>query len=147
MTIPDYDRAARALETVCDRLGVRVETKHVPARTDRLESDWDHEATHWAFRLYHGTGPHSDLPCYVGFYSQGSAVAGVPSTADVVAALVRDAMAFETSPDVDDFAEDYGYEKPSDAIRAWEACRFAAEMLAQFPARQRDALVSLVGML
>lgn len=47
---------------------------------------------------------------------------GQPTATDVFAALASDALAV-ADRHVDDFADELGFEKPSQAIRAYESCR------------------------
>lgn len=49
-------------------------------------------------------------------------VHGQPTAADVFAALVSDALAVD-GYHIDDFADELGFDKPSVAIRAYEACK------------------------
>lgn len=53
-------------------------------------------------------------------YQCNSEVHGQPTAADVFAALVSDALAVD-GYNIDDFADELGFDKPSAAIRAYEA--------------------------
>lgn len=54
-------------------------------------------------------------------YQPPSAVDGEPTAADVLSLLADDALAIiDNNYSIDDFADEYGYTKPSQAIRAYE---------------------------
>lgn len=55
-------------------------------------------------------------------YQCNPEVHGQPTAADVFAALVSDALAVD-GYNIDDFADELGFDKPSAAIRAYEACK------------------------
>lgn len=42
---------------------------------------------------------------------------------DIVYCLLRDAEAFEYCQDIDDFQKEFGYDKVSDCIKAFEGCK------------------------
>lgn len=65
---------------------------------------------------FHDSGHHKDT-------------GGQASGADVLSCLISDASAFEDASDLDSFAAEYGITKPSEALRAYEACRDAVETL------------------
>lgn len=50
-----------------------------------------------------------------------------PTMREVVECLALDAQSYVDALDVDDFAANYGFEKPSEAIKAWEGCRAVAK--------------------
>jgi hypothetical protein len=50
-----------------------------------------------------------------------------PSPLDALASYVLDAQSYAETKDVDDFAEEYGYTKPSRAIQAYNGCKEAFE--------------------
>lgn len=54
-------------------------------------------------------------------YQSNPTVHGEPTVADVVAALASDATT-AADYDIDDFADEFGFAKPSEAIRAYEGC-------------------------
>ena len=49
-----------------------------------------------------------------------------PELREVVACLASDASSYLNARDLDDFASEYGYQKPSETIKAWEGCERAA---------------------
>lgn len=53
---------------------------------------------------------------------------GQPTATDVFAALASDALAVD-GRHIDDFADEMGFEKPSQAIRAYESCRKTLDWL------------------
>ena len=53
---------------------------------------------------------------------------GQPTATDVFAALASDALAVD-GHHIDDFADELGFEKPSQAIRAYESCRKTLDWL------------------
>lgn len=53
---------------------------------------------------------------------------GQPTATDVFAALASDALAVD-GHHIDDFADEMGFEKPSQAIRAYESCRKTLDWL------------------
>lgn len=61
-------------------------------------------------------------------YQSNPAVHGEPSVTDVIAALASDATA-AADYGIDDFADELGFTKPSEAIRAYEGCQKSLEWL------------------
>ena len=61
-------------------------------------------------------------------YQSNPAVHGEPSVTDVIAALASDATV-AADYDIDDFADELGFTKPSEAIRAYEDCQKSSEWL------------------
>lgn len=57
-------------------------------------------------------------------YQSNPDVHGQPTATDVFAALASDALAVD-GRHIDDFADEMGFEKPSQAIRAYESCQTA----------------------
>ena len=60
-------------------------------------------------------------------YQSNPSVHGEPTVTQVVSSLLSDSRIRDAYRDVDDFADDMGYRKPSEAIRAWEGCRKAQD--------------------
>ena len=60
-------------------------------------------------------------------YQSNPSVHGEPTVTQVVSSLLSDSRIPDAYHDVDDFADDMGYRKPSEAIRAWEGCRKAQD--------------------
>ena len=52
-----------------------------------------------------------------------------PNVEDVLDALLCDASSYENSMDIDDFYKEFGYEKVSDALKAYEACKETSNAL------------------
>lgn len=52
-----------------------------------------------------------------------------PSKKDCIYALITDASCYESSRDLRDFAENFGYETRADAERAYKSCARTAEAL------------------
>ena len=61
-------------------------------------------------------------------YQSNPDVHGQPTATDVFAALASDALAVD-GRHIDDFADEMGFEKPSQAIRAYESCRKTLDWL------------------
>lgn len=61
-------------------------------------------------------------------YQSNPDVHGQPTATDVFAALASDALAVD-GRHIDDFADELGFEKPSQAIRAYESCRKTLDWL------------------
>lgn len=61
-------------------------------------------------------------------YQSNPTVHGEPTVADVVVALASDATT-AADYDIDDFADEFGFAKPSEAIRAYEGCQKSLEWL------------------
>lgn len=60
-------------------------------------------------------------------YQSNPSVHGEPTVTQVVSSLLSDSRVPDAYHDVDDFADDMGYRKPSAAIRAWEGCKKAQD--------------------
>ena len=60
-------------------------------------------------------------------YQSNPSVHGEPTVTQVMSSLLSDSRIPDAYHDVDDFADDMGYRKPSEAIRAWEGCRKAQD--------------------
>lgn len=58
-------------------------------------------------------------------YQSNPSVHGEPTVTQVMSSLLSDSRIPDAYHDVDDFADDMGYRKPSEAIRAWQGCRKA----------------------
>ena len=61
-------------------------------------------------------------------YQSNPRFGGHPTATDVFAALASDALAVD-GRHIDDFADEMGFEKPSQAIRAYESCRKTLDWL------------------
>lgn len=61
-------------------------------------------------------------------YQSVPSIHGEPSLTDVMMSLTSDAMA-ASDYDIDTFADEFGYTKPSQAIRAYEGCKKSLEWL------------------
>lgn len=61
-------------------------------------------------------------------YQSNPRFSGQPTATDVFAALASDALAVD-GRHIDDFADEMGFEKPSQAIRAYESCRKTLDWL------------------
>lgn len=61
-------------------------------------------------------------------YQSNPDVHGQPTATDVFAALASDALAVD-GRHIDDFADEMGFEKPSQAIRAYESCQKTLDWL------------------
>lgn len=60
-------------------------------------------------------------------YQSNPSVHGKPTITQVMSSLLSDSRIPDAYHDVDDFADDMGYRKPSAAIRAWEGCKKAQD--------------------
>jgi hypothetical protein len=86
---------------------------------DRTHKRVQNLRTHWRVTLTDvTTGAEIETP-----YNQGSAYDKPPAAGDVLASLLMDASCSQNARDVDDFAADLGYEKPSEALAAFHACQ------------------------
>ena len=54
--------------------------------------------------------------------------------------FASDAMAFDNTRDVDDFSAEFGYTKPSEAIRAYNGCKAARKAAARLGLSRDDLL-------
>lgn len=108
-----FDPLSDDREFILDAMGV---TMHA-SRMDGVREGWDATASHWHVTVRRN-GKRFSVE-----YSMGSAHTGEPDLCDVLNAVLRDAECYANASSVDDFAEDYGYTKPSEAIRAWNACK------------------------
>lgn len=79
-------------------------------------------------------------------YQCNPAFRGEPSVTDVFAALVNDA-ADVAGRDIDDFADELGFTKPSEAIRAYESCQKSLEWLKSDLGLDNDDISQLAQML
>lgn len=61
-------------------------------------------------------------------YQSVPSIHGEPSLTDVMMSLTSDAMV-ASDYDIDTFADEFGYAKPSQAIRAYEGCKKSLEWL------------------
>lgn len=52
-----------------------------------------------------------------------------PTVEDIMEALLSDISSYECSRDIDDFYKEFGFEKVSDAIKAYESCKETSEAL------------------
>ena len=66
-----------------------------------------------------------------------------PDLQNVLSSLVSDALSVEQCSGVDDFADELGFEKPSQAIRAWEGCQAERDALARMGMTGFDDLAAL----
>lgn len=68
----------------------------------------------------HGNGFTTD-------FQSNPAVHGEPTITQVMGSILSDSRVPASYSDIDDFADDMGYRKPSAAIRAWEGCKKAQD--------------------
>lgn len=76
----------------------------------------------WPHEIAAGKTRDAGIP-YTTFFSMGSAYRGDPELPDVLDCLANDASMFDCARDIDDFAADLGYSKPSEAQRVYKACK------------------------
>jgi hypothetical protein len=62
-------------------------------------------------------------------YSQGLGIQHDPKIEDVLSNIADDANGFDNARDVDDFASEYGYTRPSVAIKVYRAVKHEAKRL------------------
>lgn len=86
------------------------------------ESQGDFTPAHVAYRCRLSVGDAS----FVTTYQCNPAYSGEPTVTDVVCSLASDAADAEMLS-VDEFADEMGFEKPSQAIRAYDGCKSALE--------------------
>lgn len=72
--------------------------------------------------------PNNGQP-FVTEYQSNPAVYGTPTISQIMGSLLSDARIPYAYHDIDDFADDMGYRKPSAAIRAWEGCKKAQDWI------------------
>lgn len=63
---------------------------------------------------------------YTVYYSMGSAHYDEPELLDVLECIADDSASYDNAQDVDDFASEFGIEKPSQAIKIYNACKRTA---------------------
>lgn len=100
-----------------------MELVKVPFRTDIDQSEWDKEATHWAFQIYKkrmGQEGYTDYRIK-GYFSQGSAIKTKPTIEDILNSLMLDTI--DLDPGFKDWADSLGYSDDSlKAQRIYFAC-------------------------
>lgn len=68
------------------------------------------------------------IESFITTYQSNPGIHGQPTATDVFAALASDALVV-ADRHIDDFADEMGFEKPSQAIRAYESCRKTLDWL------------------
>ena len=86
---------------------------------------------------YSPAAPGPRIELYGGEYTMGSAHKQGPTLADIVYSIRCDASCFEDSADIDEFHANFGGEKISDTLKAFEACKLASERWSQLPELMR----------
>jgi len=102
--------------------GWTIETEWKPSRANGNKG-WHTEANHYDVTIYAKNGA-----TWSGEYSQGPMVADGPTLGGVVLCLASDSTCADVH-DLDEFAEVFGYTKPTEAIAAFEGCQRAAKFL------------------
>lgn len=78
-----------------------------------------------------------------GYFSAGSAC-GYPNESEIIAAVFMDFQAYENTGDIDTFFDEYGYDKPSAAMKAFEGCeRYYNAINEMFSDNEQEGLQEL----
>lgn len=67
-----------------------------------------------------------------------------PEITDAFEAVLSDAIAYVDNKNIDDFSLEFGYDKPSELIKAHEGCKYAYESLTENLGLTEDQLFTLV---
>ena len=68
-----------------------------------------------------------------------------PTFEDVLGSLLTDASSYDSNRDIDDFAKEFGYEKVSEAIAAFNGCKEHSEFIHKvFSDKEIDELYELM---
>lgn len=121
--------AEEKIKAFADKHKIGLKLARVPYRMDEDDADrWSQEAKHFIYTLYIKEGARFDKKIR-GHYSQGSAIKGVPTIADILNALNMDTQGIEgTSFEM--WAPDFGYDTDSrKAYRIYEACLKESQQL------------------
>jgi hypothetical protein len=101
------------MEELCEKKGVKIKSRFGEAPTH------PHMPYHDGYKV---TLRYQKRQLTVPFY-MGPAIGREPTAADVISCLISDAFAYENARDIDDFARDFGYERVSETLAAYEACK------------------------
>ena len=112
-----------------DKMGITETAERLPIRTDG--ATWDNpNASHWrlTFRRYY-----KGRRTFTVEFSQGSAHDGKqPQADDVLDCIASDLGSFSDSRDIDEWAENLGIEKISEALRIYQQLQQQREQLEGF---------------
>ena len=112
-----------------EKYNLGLELSKIPFRTD-LDVDWGKEAKHFAYKIYVKQGERFNQKIY-GFYSQGSAIKGLPTLTDILNSLNIDTQGTKEAT-FESFASDFGYDVDSrKAYAIYEACIKESQHLEQ----------------
>jgi hypothetical protein len=116
------------LNTFIEARHIRMEAKYVDRNPNMAADDeWMRSATHW--RVTFRRGRHQ-LTTY---FSQGSAITGEPTAADVLDCLASDASSIDNARGFEEWASELGYDADSrKAEKTFKACERSAEKLHNF---------------
>lgn len=104
------------------RFEFMLQITSIPRRSDRDQSEWDRDASHYQVTLSVATVNGKRDKQYTFEYSQGSGIEGWPRARRVLESIVMDAQS--GIDDFDDFCSNFGYDNDSmSADRTWRACR------------------------
>lgn len=104
------------------RFEFMLQITSIPRRSDRDQSQWDKDASHYQVTISVATDNGKKDRTYTSEYSQGSGIEGWPRARRVLESIVMDAQS--GIADFDDFCSDFGYDNDSmSADRTWRACR------------------------
>lgn len=107
--MPDDD-----MEYILGRLNVDVDIVPINNRPDY--SHPDPNANHYRFSIERAGNT------ITGYGSAGIAH-GFPTESEIMAAVFKAALAYESAGDICSFSDYYGYEKPSQAIKTYKECK------------------------
>lgn len=105
------------LETLCEQKNITLTLKPGPPPIDDDEDgNWKRDAHRYLATIHVGEESYT-TPFYT-----GSGWTEHPTVVDVMASLLLDASAFQDSTDIDDFADNLGITKVSQAVKIYRAC-------------------------
>ena len=132
----DDDMPEDDVAFILTSLGMGMVITRLATRPYNL-SDWGAGARHWGFTITRGDE-------YSGFYTQGSALTGIPTLLDVLSCVLSDAQYAEY--EFDDFCDDMGYDTDSRrAERVHGACKQAAAGVARLlTSSEREDLTTMI---
>lgn len=114
--------------TLADLMTTHGITATVEYGAPERNDDW--QADGWTVTFHRkGDGrKRLTVPFYMGSGHHGAE----PGAAEVMGCLLSDADCYENAQDIDDFANEFGYDKPSAAIKAYKGCERIGKRLDRF---------------
>src|SRR5216684_6944674 len=119
--------------TFVNRHNVRMSCDWAATNPNIDERDWAQGTLHYRCVL------RMDRKRLTTYFSQGPAISGEPTTADVLNCLASDACGLENARDFDDWCSDYGYASDSrQAAKIFKVIGNQAKQLRQFAGDRYD---------